>query len=251
MSEHPSEGKSSDDRLLDGRVILRQPAHGFRAAIDPVLLAAAVPAVAGDRVLELGAGTGAASLCLAWRVPGVSIVGLELQPELVALATANAAANGLDASVTFIEGDLLRPPANLGTGAFDHVMANPPYLAPGTATLPADAARAAAVGEGEAQLADWIAFALSRVRAKGSVTFIHRADRLAALLASLHGIAGDIAILPLWPGAEKPAKRVLVRARRGVGNPSRLLPGLVLHEPGGAFTEAAEAILREGDALEL
>lgn len=241
----------SEDRLLGGRIVLRQPVSGFRAAIDPVLLAAAVPAGAGERILELGAGTGAASLCLARRVEGCEVLGLEIQPELAALATGNAVLNRLAARVAFLEGDLLHPPADIAGGGVDHVMANPPYLAPGTASLPPDRARAIAVGEGEADLMAWISFAVSRVRMRGTVTFIHRADRLDALLAGLAGQAGEITIFPLWPGPGKPAKRVLVRARRGIATPLRLLPGLVLHEPGGAYTEAAEAVLRDAAGLML
>ena len=119
-------GPVSEDRLLGGRIILRQPVGGFRAAIDPVLLAAAIPAKPGERVLELGAGTGAASLCLARRVAGCEILGLELQPDLAALATGNAETNLLAGQVAFRVGDLLHPPADLAAGGFDHVMANPP-----------------------------------------------------------------------------------------------------------------------------
>jgi len=239
----------SEDRVLGGRVLLRQPVAGFRAAIDPVLLAAAVPAEGEARVLELGAGTGAASLCLARRVEGCRITGLELQPDLAAIAAGNAVLNGLEARVSFLAGDILDPPAALAPGSFDHVMANPPYLASGTATLPPGAARALAVGEGEADLARWVEFALSRVRPRGSVTFIHRADRLADLLAALAGRAGEIAILPLWPGPGKSAKRIILRARRGIESPLRLLPGLTLHGPGGGYSPDADAILRDAAAL--
>jgi len=241
----------SEDRLLGGRVILRQPVGGFRAAIDPVLLAAAVAAEPGQTVLELGTGTGAAALCLARRVEGVRVAGLDQQRELVRLAGENARLNGLERQADFMVGDLLQPPARLMPGGFDHVMANPPYLEAGTATLPPDRARALAVGEGAADLAAWIRFALAMVRVRGSITLIHRADRLGALLAALAGKAGEIVVFPLWPGVGKPAKRVLVRARRGIETPLKLSAGLVLHEPDGKFTAAADAVLREAAALVL
>ena len=241
----------SEDRLLGGRVVLRQPVQGFRAAIDPVLLAAAVPAEPGQTVLELGTGTGAAALCLARRVEGLRIAGLDQQRELVRLATENAMLNGLERQADFMIGDLLQPPARLMPGGFDHVMANPPYLEAGAATLPPDRARALAVGEGAADLAAWIRFALAMVRVRGSVTFIHRADRLGDLLAGLAGRAGEIVVFPLWPGAGKPAKRVLLRARRGIETPLKLSAGLVLHGPDGKFTPAADAVLRDAAALVL
>jgi tRNA1(Val) A37 N6-methylase TrmN6 len=249
MSDHPD--AVSQDRLLGGRVVLRQPVQGFRAAIDPVLLAAAVPAEPGQAVLDLGTGTGAAAFCLARRVPGLRVTGLDQQRELVRLAAENAVLNGLERQTDFLIGDLLAPPSRLEPSSFDHVMANPPYLPAGTATLPPDPARARAVGEGAADLTQWIRFALTMVRMRGSISFIHRADRLDALLAGLSGRVGEIVVFPLWPGGTKPAKRVLVRARRGVETPLKLSPGLVLHGPDGKYTDAAEEVLREAGALTL
>jgi tRNA1(Val) A37 N6-methylase TrmN6 len=240
----------TEDRLLGGRVLLRQPAQGYRAAIDPVLLAAAVPAREGDAVLEPGTGAGAAALCLAARVPGCRIVGIEKDPALVRLARDNAALNGSEGRLAVVEGEVPAPPAGIARGSFDHAMANPPYLAPGGTASPDPLKRAANV-EREAGLADWIAFALAMVRAKGSLTFIHRADRIEALLAGLAGKAGALVVFPLWPKAGAAAKRILVRARKGVAGPSRLAPGLVLHGPDGRYTEAAEAVLRDGAFLEI
>jgi tRNA1(Val) A37 N6-methylase TrmN6 len=240
----------SEDRLVGGRVTLRQPVDGFRAAIDPVLLAASCPAAAGETVLELGAGTGAATLCLAQRV-AVRVVGLERQRDLVRLATENAALNGMADRVSFIIGDVLSPPPRLSPGGFDHIIANPPFLEAGTATRSPKAGRAAAAIEGDAELSVWIRLALAMVRARGTVTLIHRADRLEAVLAELAGRAGEIVVFPLWAGIGKPARRVLVRARKAIATPTRLDWGLVLHQPDGSYTPEADAILRHGAALEL
>lgn len=239
------------DRLLGGRVRLDQPAAGYRAAIDPVLLAAAVEARAGERVLDLGAGVGAASLCLAARVPGVLVTGIELQADLAGLAGANAARSGLADRVRVLAGDLRDPPAGLDHGSFDHVIANPPYLKAGAHTPPPDRGRAAAHGEGEADLAAWIAGCHRMVRPRGSVTLIHRADRFDELVALLRPRFGDVTLFPLWPRAGEPARRILVRARRDARGPARLCAGLVLHGPGGEFTARTEAILRDADALPL
>lgn len=161
------------------------------------------------------------------------------------------ALNGVGDRIEILTGDLLHPPEALEAGGFDHVVANPPYLPSGRADPPPDRSKAAAHVEGEASLADWVEFMLRMVRRKGFVTLVHRADRLAELLALLHGRAGAIVVFPLWPGRGREAKRVLVRARAGVKTPMRLSPGLVLHEDDGGFTPDALAILRDGGALTL
>jgi tRNA1(Val) A37 N6-methylase TrmN6 len=248
MRESDADVKTTEDRLLGGRVVLHQPAAGYRAAIDPVLLAAAVPARPGEHVLDLGCGMGAAALALAARLPAVRITGLERDPTLARLCARNIEANKMAGRVEAVTGDLLAPPAALAAGSFDHAMANPPFLEPGRADLPPDPGRRAANVEGAAGLDDWIAAALAAVKPKGWLTLIHRADRLDALLGLLGGRAGAVTILPLWPRAGEPAKRVILRARKGARTPSQLLPGLVLHE-GEGFTAAAQAILRDGAAL--
>jgi tRNA1(Val) A37 N6-methylase TrmN6 len=242
---------TSEDSLLGGCVRIRQPRNGARAAIDPVFLAAAIPAEPGQLVLDIGSGSGAASLCLAARVPLCRVVGLELQPDLARLAGDNVAAYGMGGRIAVIAGDLLRPPPALAAGSFDHVMANPPLLVRGRAILPSIAAKAAAAIEGEAGLDDWIRFAVRMARPKGSITFVHRADRVDALLGYLASRVGGIVVFPLWPAAGRDASRVLVRARKQIAAPARLAAGLVLHEADGRFTAAAQAVLRHGEALPL
>jgi len=241
----------SEDRLLDGRVVLRQPVAGYRSAIDPVFLAAAVPARPGERVLDLGCGVGAAALCLLARVPGLQVVGLELQAELARAAGENARLNGQGDHVLAIVGDVRRPPPRLAPGSFDHVLCNPPHHAAARGRPSADPARARANREDGAGLADWVAAAAAMVRPKGSVSFVHRADRLDELLGALRGRLGETVVFPLWPGGGRPAKRVVLRARKDVATPLALLPGLVLHEAGGGFTAEAEAVLRGARPLAL
>jgi tRNA1(Val) A37 N6-methylase TrmN6 len=257
MSDAPAAGREAnegigEDRLLGGRVRLLQRASGYRAAIDPVLLAAAVPARGRQRVLDLGVGNGAAALSLAARLPEIAVTGLELRGEAADLARRGAALNGWQNRITIIEGDVAAPPPALHPGAFDHVMANPPYLEAGRGNRPPEAGRAAAHVEGEADLARWIECGVAMVRRKGSVTLIHRADRLDRLLALMAGHLGEIVVFPLWPGrGPRPAKRVIVRGRKGVRAPLTLSPGLVLHRPDGSYTDEAEAVLRAAAPLSL
>jgi len=246
MADAPA--ATTEDAIMGGRVRLVQPAQGYRVAIDPVLLAAAVPVRAGERALELGSGTGAAALCLAARVPGVAVTGLERDPALVELAQRGAELSGLADRVRFGTGDILDPPTR---DDHDHVFANPPFLKADEADAPAQEQRAEAHVEGVATLGDWLDALLARVRRKGRLTLIHRADRLDEILHRLYGRAGDVTVLPLWPKAGQPARRVIVNARKGVASSLTLAPGLVLHDDDGAFTAAASAVLRDAAALRL
>lgn len=240
----------SEDALLDGRVRLLQPRQGYRVAIDPVILAATVEAEAGEAILDVGSGVGAAALSLAVRVPGCRVVGIEVQRELAVLASRNVQLNRLEGRVETIIADIARRmPPRLAPGTFHHVMTNPPYLAADEATAPPDPSKAVANMESSADLSAWLNFCLLMLRSRGSLTMIHRAERLGEILALLEGKAGEVVVFPLWPAEGKPARRVLVRARKSVASPLRLAPGLVLHEPGGGYTVAAEDILRRALAL--
>jgi tRNA1(Val) A37 N6-methylase TrmN6 len=229
------------DMLLGGRVRLEQ--GGLRAGLDAVMLAAAVPAGPGMRVLELGLGTGAASLCLAARVPGLSLTGVEIDPGLAALARANAARNS--AALAVATADLFHMPAGLKIG-FDQVFCNPPFHGPGQVSP--DTVRAVATQDG-GRLTDWLKTGLQRTVSGGTFTAILRADRLAEALAALP--SRGLSVFPLWPHAGEPARRVIVQVRRGSRAPLALLAGLVLHTRDGGWTEEADAVLRGGAALAL
>ncbi|HEY4344450.1 MAG TPA: methyltransferase domain-containing protein [Parvibaculum sp.] len=244
----------TDDGFLGQRLQLLQPAKGYRAGIDAVLLAASVSARKGERVLEAGSGVGVASLCLASRVAGADVCGLELQADLIRLARENARRNALQTRVTFVEGDIGMPVRDLVTQglepqSWDHVFANPPFYDPSRNSSSPDASKAQSHLTLGSELGDWVRFACTMAKPKGTVSFIHRADALGALLASLQGHVGGIEVFPLWPGAGKPAARVILRGIRGSNAPLVLRPGLVLHGPDGRFSERAENILRNGAAL--
>lgn len=245
MLESLFPGGLTGDALLGGRVKITQPKGGYRVAVDPVLLAAAVPARGGDRVADLGAGTGGVALCLAARVEGCTVCALEQEADLTELARANAAANGWSERIGVRQGDVTAPP--FAPESFDHAAMNPPYLTAGRATAPAERLRRVAAVEGNARLPDWIAAAWALVRKGGSVSMIHRADRLDEILGAFAGLqTGGGALYPVQPKAGEPARRVIVRYRKGDGSPFVLQPALTLHEASGAFTAPAEKILRGG-----
>ena len=252
-SPHPIATPPDDgvDRVLGGRVAIRQPIGGYRMAIDPVLLAAAVPDVTEGLVLDVGSGVGTAALCYAARVRGARVTCLEVQRQLVLLAEQNIETNGFGERVTAIAGDLLNPPSELQPASFDQVMANPPYLQAGHANSSTDEAKAASTIEGPADLACWVQFCVQMVRRGGGVTFIHRADRLDELLALMAGATGGTVVFPLWPSAGQPAKRVIVHTSRASRAPMRLAAGMVLHADANGYTDEAEKVLRGGAEIRL
>ena len=249
MPESAFPGGLTHDALIDGRVNLAQPKGGYRVAIDPVMLAASVLAGSGDRVVDLGCGTGAVALCLARRVDGCHVTGLEREPDLVELALANAAANALEARVSVVQGDVGTPP--FAAGSFDGAAMNPPFLAQGRATAPVERLRRVAAVEGAAGLAQWLLTAWTLVRPGGTLCMVHRADRLDEILAGLRSLqSGGATVIPLWPRAGVAARRVIVRCRKGDASPFCLSAGLVLHEADGSYTAAAGKVLRDGWALD-
>ncbi len=240
----------TEDRIFGGQLTLRQPVAGYRVGIDPVFLAAAAPFRPEGRALDLGCGVAAAALCLARRQTNLQILGLELQPALAELGGANAALNNLAERVRILQGDLLRPPPEIAAGAFDLVLANPPFHLAGHASVPMEASRAQGHMEGEADLAAWIDRGLSFATANGVLVMIHKPERLGEILARLEGRAGGVAVFPLWPGGDRPARRILLRAARGSAAAMKLHPGLVLHDADGRYSVEAEAVLRNGAGLE-
>lgn len=229
---------------------LRQSAAGYRAGLDAALLAAACDAADGDRVIEAGCGVGGALLAAATRRPGARFVGLERDAAAAALARENAGLNQLADRVEIVEGDVAAGFRALGLPVFDAMISNPPFFDDPRA-LRAPAPEKSGAWMADAGLSAWTAFALKAVREGGSITLIHRADRLADMLALLATKAGSFRIRPVAPFADAPAKRVLVRAIKTGKAPLVLLPALVMHErDGGKHSAQAEAILRGEAALE-
>ncbi len=237
--------------FLGGRVRLWQPRSGYRAGVDPVLLAASVPARAGQSVLELGCGAGAAIQCLLARVPQVQATGIELQPAYAELARRNASENAM---LTVVEADLTALPDDLRQMQFDHVIANPPYYLAGAHSPAADLGRQVALGE-DTPLQDWIDVAARRLKPRGYLHMIQKADRLPDMLGGCAGRLGSVQVLPLAPRTDRAAELVILRARKGGRAAFRLHAPLILHlgdrhvEDGESYTPKVSAVLRDGADL--
>lgn len=229
--------------LLNGRVHYTQPRSGFRSGIEPVLLAATIPARSGQVVIEGGCGAGAGLLCLHARVPGTTLYGIEQDPNLAVLAESNATANHAPAHV--ITADLLQ--ATLPSA--DHAFANPPYH-PAGGTLPADPFRRAAKHAELGSIAAWVRALAKPLRRLGTLTLIIATPAVPrAIDAMAQHDCPATALLPLWPRAGRSAKLVILRGVRGGHRPFCLLPGVVLHNDSSGFTSQIEAVLREGTNL--
>ncbi len=250
--ENFAEDQETCDAFLDGKIHLHQPKHGYRAGVDPVFLAAATPAKPGQSVLELGCGAGAASLCLHARVDDLNLTGIEIQSEYANLARKNAQTN--HAAFQIIQADLRHLPEEITSQQFDHVIANPPYYLEEKHTASKDSGRNIALA-GDTELKDWVKIAAKRVKPKGYVTLIQRADRLPELLCACQKYLGSIRVKALSARTHRPASLVLLQARK-LGRADFILdPPLILHQgdtherDGESYRKKVLGILRNGDPL--
>lgn len=256
LSETGARGLT-EDAFLGDQLMLLQPARGYRAGLDAVLLAAAasVPADGAPiTVLDVGSGVGAVGLCLARRTPQVRVTLLEREPALAALARENVARNGLSQRVDVIEADVAAP---LGKAPelkalaerFDLVVSNPPYHDAAAGTPAADPRKAGAHAMPTGALERWLRFMASMTKPGGSIALVHRAEALGEVLEACRRRFGALRIQPLHPREGAPANRIIVTGIRGSRAPLTLAAGIVLHAEGGGFTPRVEAALRHGAAL--
>jgi len=247
---------TTEDAVLGGRLILRQPERGHRVGHDAILLAAATDAQPDELAVDLGSGVGAAGLALASRVPKLDVILVELDPELAQLAEENIQINALGERARAVALDVGAPPnafarAGLPAGAATRVLMNPPFNEPQRNNPSPDNGRRLAHAASEEKLAMWLRCAFRLLCRRGVLTLIWRADGLPRVLADLSDGFGAATVLPIYPRPDRPAIRILVRAVKESRAPLSLLPGLVLCDAAGQSTPAAAAILRRAAALPL
>jgi tRNA1(Val) A37 N6-methylase TrmN6 len=248
----------TEDTFLGNRLSLLQPARGYRAGIDAVLLAATAADFPSKpmAVLDCGAGVGTVGLCVAARCPQARVTLVEREPALVALARRNIARNGFSDIVALIKGDVAAPASHqdaprVAPESFDLVLANPPYHDAAGGTRAGNALKQVSHAMEAGELDAWVRFAARTCRPGGRVTLIHKADALAALLETLQDRFGNLTITPIHPYAAKPAIRILVSGIKGSRAPLSIAPPLVLHDADGAFTPYVGRILRQGAPLDI
>jgi len=244
----------TEDAFLGGRLRLRQPRTGHRAGHDAILLAAATDAKAADRVVEFGAGTGAAGLALATRITGLDLTLIDIDQRLVTLAAENAALNRIACRAIALDIAAKAEAfaaASLAPDSADRVLMNPPFNDEGRHQPSPDAARRTAHQARSSTLDGWAHAARRLLKPGGALTLIWRADGTGDVLAALGRGFGGIAILPVHPRSDTAAIRVLVRAVKGSAAPLALLPAFVLNGEAGRATRQAEAVLRGEEPLRL
>ncbi len=240
-----TEAPWSLDTLLGGRVSYRQPVRGYRTGIEPVLLAASIPAQQGDRVVEAGTGAGAGLLCLGARVARISGLGVERDPAMAALALANLTAND-QGGLTVLSQDVTEWHTD---AAYDHAFANPPWHSEAGTASP-DAGRRQAKFAGHDLLARWAVSLARALRRRGTLTLILPATLLPQGIAALTlAECAETTVMPFWPRAGEAARLIVLRGVRAGQGPNRLSAGLVLHNPDGSYTAEANRVLRSGEAV--
>jgi tRNA1(Val) A37 N6-methylase TrmN6 len=244
----------TEDAFLGGKLRLRQPRSGHRSGHDAILLAAATDARAGSRVVEFGAGVGAAGLALAKRIDGIDLVLVEIDPQLARLACDNASANGIAANVIVLDVTSAAEAftaAGLNADSADAVLMNPPFNDAARHRASPDPARASAHVADSETLESWIHGCRRLLKSGGALTLIWRADGLSEVLAALGRGFGSLSILPVHGDAARPAIRILIRAIKGGRSPIRLLPGLMLKDESGLPNKQVAKVLAGEEDLPL
>jgi tRNA1(Val) A37 N6-methylase TrmN6 len=252
MTEPP--GEFTEDAFLGGQLRLRQPRSGHRAGHDAMLLAAATSARSGDRVVDFGAGVGAAGLAVGKRVAGIELVLVEIDAMLAGLARGNAAANAIPADIIVLDVTSAAgafDAAGLAADSVDVVLMNPPFNDPARHRASPDKARKIAHVATAATLESWVHAARRILKSGGVLTLIWRADGLAEVLAALDRGFGSLAIQPVHGDAATPAIRLLVRALKGGKAPTRIHAALMLNDRSSASNKRLQDVLAGNGVLPL
>jgi tRNA1(Val) A37 N6-methylase TrmN6 len=244
----------SEDDFLGGKLRLKQPKRGHRAGHDAVLLAAATPVRQGERVVDLGAGVGAAGLAVAARIREIDLVLVERDEALVEIARDNLASNKLKGRAIALDvaaGAAAFAAAGLQPESVDRVLMNPPFNDPSRQQASPDPTRRAAHEDNDDTLATWMRSVRRILKPASTVSLIWRAEEIARVLAALESGFGALAVLPVYPRPDAAAIRILVRATKGSRAATALLPGIVLNGPASRAPDEVQAVLNGTDVLPL
>lgn len=238
-------GDEKEIFILGQKLKLKQAEGGFHTGLDSVMLAAACPAEEGAHILDLGCGVGGAGLAALYRIAGAQLTGIDVQQDHVDLANENASLNDMAGRAEFLCADV----RDFQDQSFDHVICNPPYMEAGAHLKSPSDKRAKALGHDDTALEDWVKCAFDCLKGRGSLTMIHRADMVDKVVQAFGKRFGALEVIPLWPKAGEPSKRVIIRAAKHAKTPAVMHSGLVLHQDNGDYTAEANAVLRDVSSL--
>ncbi len=237
---------TTKDQILDGSITILQPEKGYRVAIDPILLSAAINIKKDARILDMGCGVGTISLILANRDSSLDITGIDIQSSLIDLAKQNIKLNNLD-NVRFTNLDI----QNAEENNYDIIISNPPYVDKSSYSASDIQSKNIANSEDITDLNTWIKSAYKSLKNAGEFYMIHRADRLDDIIKAMHNKFGNIIICPLFPKPNKSANRIIIYARKNKKDPLKILKGIILHEDNGNYTNQVKDILYNKQLIDL
>jgi FkbM family methyltransferase len=227
----------TEDSILNGKIKLFQPQNGYRAALDPIILASFIRLTPSQRVLDVGCGVGTISMILKRNENTAEITALDMDKEMCQICEQNASTNGLAVEVlnTGIENYALSK-----EGAFDHVVTNPPFFEEKSSRI-SDSKKLANFET--ISLVEWISLCLNNLKNKGIFSIIHRVSRLEEILSTLKGRAGAVKITPIFPKSDREANRIVVQAKKSSKSETTILPGIIVHQENGSYSENLRKIL--------
>ena len=242
------DGAVTEISVLGQRVRLLQPGQGFKTSFDSIMVAAACPVQGKETVLDLGCGVGGATFCLLERVPDSKITGIDIHSGFIDLAKKNAALNNKEGQADFVSADIREYQIEDPAQRYDHVICNPPYEDSKARVASPYADKEIALGQ-DATTEEWILCALRALKPQGTLTCIHRAERVDQLILAMGRRFGAIEVIPLYSKQGQVAKRVIVRARKDRKSPAVMHHGITIHKDDGGYTEIADSILQEGQGI--
>ncbi|MDR2681575.1 MAG: methyltransferase [Holosporaceae bacterium] len=228
------------DHILRGNLSLLQPKHGYRVAVDPIILAGLVELKPGQSVLDVGCGVGTISLILKLRNPSASVTAIDIDADICDICRCNAAENSLEIDVLNVGLENFHENLSHSEKNFDHVVTNPPFFSRESSRI----SNTKLLANFETlKLSDWLSLCVKKLKNGGRLHIIHHASRVGDILSSLDKKVGALEITPIFPKNGMDAIRVIVQGQKGSRKSTKITGGLVLHDKNGNFSENIKKIL--------
>jgi tRNA1(Val) A37 N6-methylase TrmN6 len=224
------------DFIFNGAISLYQPKHGYRVAIDPLVLASIVEIKKNQTVLDVGCGVGTISLILKYFDKSQTVTSLDIDSFMTDLCRKNSEINNLPLNIINCGVDF----NILKDKNFDCVVTNPPFYNP--SNFRSSEKKFVANFE-TIDIKSWISFCMKRLKDKGNFYIIHIPEKLDDILAALRNSAGKIEIIPIYSHANQFARRIIIKCKKGSKEPLKISPGIISHKENNEYSDLLTAIL--------